>query len=47
MGMTKDEYRVKVLNELEVIKLNTEMTSIFSLVADTLLFFIMILLLFK
>ena len=45
--MNKDEHRIEVLKKLEVIKLNTEMTSIFSLVADALLFFIMAILLIK
>lgn len=40
--MDKDEYREKVLKALEEIRLNTEMTSIFSVVADIFLFFIML-----
>ena len=45
--MDKDEYREEVLKQLREIKLNTEMVSIFSVVVDILLFFIMAIALFK
>ena len=45
--MDKDEYREEVLKELRKIKLNTEMTSIFSAVAAIFLFFIMAIALYK
>ncbi|MBQ7428356.1 hypothetical protein [Butyrivibrio sp.] len=45
--MNKDEYRAEVLKELREIRLNTEITSAFCIIATALLFFVTIILLFK
>lgn len=45
--MDKDEYREEVLRQLREIKLNTEMTSVFSAATAIFLFFIMFIVLFK
>lgn len=45
--MNKDEYRAEVLKELREIRLNTEVASISSILADALLFIIAIMVLFK
>ena len=45
--MNKDEYRTEALKQLREIKLNTENIGIFSIIADVILFFIMLIVLFK
>jgi hypothetical protein len=45
--MNKDEYRAEVLKELREIRVNTEVTSIFSIIADALLLIVMTIMLFK
>lgn len=45
--MNKDEYRAEVLKQLREIRLNTEVTSIFSILAAALLFFLTIIVIFK
>lgn len=45
--MNKDEYREEVLKELREIRLNTEVTSCFSIIIGALLFIVAIMVLFK
>lgn len=45
--MNKDEYRAEVLKQLKEIRLNTEVTSIFSIITTALLFIIAVMILFK
>jgi len=45
--MNKDEYREEVLEQLRKIELNTEVTGLFSILVNALLFVLAIIVLFK